>query len=172
MTVLSWLVLKDAVSVAGVRGLRFKPDVLPTVNQERGLTVTFWLKVEQFVNDWDILFHCGSDPHRTPAAWFHGQSTRVHSRLSTTTNWNEGSDSRGNVFEINTWQHGAYIQQGNELAFYVDGLTVVAYILCWGALCTQMEHTHSFLAMMANILPAVGSSNMCDSIIMPWIHKV
>ena len=123
------LVGRDAVSVAGVRGLQFKPDVLPTVNPERGLTVTFWLKVEQLADGWNVLFHCGSDPHRTPAAWFHDQSTHVTARLSTTTDWNDGSGSEGNVFEVNTWQHGAYIQQGNDLAFYVDGLKVVAYLV-------------------------------------------
>ena len=41
------LVGKDAVSIANKKGLRFKPDLLPTVHPDRGLTLTFWLKVER-----------------------------------------------------------------------------------------------------------------------------
>ena len=123
------LVGKEAVSVSGTKGFRFIPSILPTVHPDRGLTVTFWLRVERVVGGWNILFHCGPDPHRTPSTWFHANSTRVHVRVSTTANTNEGSDSSNNVFQLNTWQHGAYVVVGNELSFYVDGKKVVAYIL-------------------------------------------
>ena len=123
------LVGTETVSVSGSKGFRFQPSLLPTVNPDKGLAVTFWLKVARFTAGWNILFHCGPDPHRTPATWFHGNSTRVHVRVSTTSNTNEGSDSSSNVFQINTWHHGAYVLEGNDLSFYVDGKKVVAYLL-------------------------------------------
>ena len=123
------LVGKEAVSVSGTKGFRFIPSLLPTIHPDKGLTITFWLRVERIIGGWNVLFHCGPDPHRTPSTWFHANSTRVHVRASTTASTNEGSDSASNVFQVNTWQHGAYVLVGNELSFYVDGKKVVACIL-------------------------------------------
>ena len=55
--------------------------------------------------------------------------TRIHVCVSTTFSSSEGSDSSGNMFQIDTWHHGAYIQEVNELSFYVDGKKVLAYLL-------------------------------------------
>ena len=43
------------------------------MNPQRGLTLTFWLKVEQFSVGYDgidVVFHCGSGSYQTPAMWF------------------------------------------------------------------------------------------------------
>ena len=122
------LVGKDPKSVSGKKGYRFEPSLLPTINPDKGLTITFQLKVEKFTGGWNLLFRCGPEPHRTPATWFYSNTTRVHVRVSTTSNNNEGSDSSGHVFEINTWHHGAYVLVDNDLSFYVDGKKVVAYL--------------------------------------------
>ena len=123
------LVGKNAVSVRRTKGFRFSPSILPRINPDKGLTVTFWLKVEGVVSGWNILLHCGPDPHRTPSTWFHNNSTRVHVRVSTTSDNNEGSDSHGDVFQIDKWHHGAYVLQGDELFFFVDGKKVTTHIL-------------------------------------------
>ena len=123
------LVGKNAVSVSGKKGFRFNASILPCVNPDKGLAVTFWLKVKGRINGWNVLFHCGIDPHRTPSTWFHGNSTRVHVRVTTTTSTNEGSDSSGDVFQIHTWHHGAYVQEEDDLFFYVDGAKVMRHTL-------------------------------------------
>ena len=75
------LVGKDAVSIANKKGLRFKPDLLPTVHPDRGLTLTFWLKVERIsvsCDGIDVVFHCGSGSYQTPTMWFRGHSTQAY----------------------------------------------------------------------------------------------
>ena len=134
------LVGKEAVSVSGTKGFRFIPSILPTVHPDRGLTVTFWLRVERVVEGWNVLFHCGLDPHRTPSTWFYENSTRVHVRVSTTAHYSEGSGSISNVFRENIWQHGAYVHIGNELSFYVDGKKVVVCILAGNPVYSDGTH--------------------------------
>ena len=129
------LIGKDAVPITGKKGLRFKPDLLPTMNPQRGLTLTFWLKVEQFsvgYNGIDVVFHCGSGSYRTPTMWFRdSQSTRAHVSVSPVypSGSNIGSESSGNIFQLHAWQHGAYVLKENELAFYVDGLRVISCLI-------------------------------------------
>ena len=123
------LIGKNPVSIHGKKGFKFEPCLVPVANPEKGLSICFWVKVEKRVNGWGVIFHCGPDPHRTPSTWIHSNSTRVHVRVSTTANTNEGSDSRGDVFHLNTWHHAAYVIVKEELSFFVDGRKVVAYVL-------------------------------------------
>ena len=94
------LVGKDAVSVDNQKkGLRFKPDLLPTVHPDRGLTLTFWLKLEWIsanCNGIDVVFQCGSGSYRTPTMWFRGHSTQAHVYLSHSAG-SQGSESSGGV---------------------------------------------------------------------------
>ena len=54
----------------------------------------------------------------------------------------QGSESNSGVFQIHTWQHGAYVHKENELAFYVDSLKVILCLV--GTNPSYPDGTHPF----------------------------
>ncbi|MEO1497376.1 MAG: LamG-like jellyroll fold domain-containing protein [Planctomycetota bacterium] len=58
---------------------------------------------------------------RTFGMWLRPSDNRMHVRISTTHSWNEGFDSL-ETFNVGVWRHLAYVKEGSQLKFYVDGV--------------------------------------------------
>jgi hypothetical protein len=61
-----------------------------------------------------------ANQERTFAVWLHPDSNRVHARVSTTTDWNEGLDSVTEV-PVDRWTHVACVKAGAELRLFLGG---------------------------------------------------
>lgn len=57
---------------------------------------------------------------RTPSIWLHPSSNRVHFRISTTANRNDGGDSTG-LLATGQWNHLTYVKNGRRLSLYLNG---------------------------------------------------
>lgn len=85
-------------------------------------TVAFHLRLEQgFTGQWRSVLHKGAtNQERTFAIWLNPGSNRLHARISTTVDWNEGLDTVAEV-PVGRWTHVAYVKSGNQLRLYLDG---------------------------------------------------
>ncbi|MEM6451758.1 MAG: NF038122 family metalloprotease, partial [Cyanobacteria bacterium P01_D01_bin.105] len=85
-------------------------------------SVAFWVKLETDADgNWRSVLHKGeTDQDRTFAMWLRPNDNRIHYRISTTENWNEGSDSQGEL-ELNQWTHVSYVKSDDQLSLYLDG---------------------------------------------------
>ncbi len=85
-------------------------------------SVAFWVKPSTATGGWRPLLHKGSvDTERGPGVWLNPGSNRVHFRVSTTANWNEGTDSVANL-PTGAWSHIACVKAGNKWRCYVNGV--------------------------------------------------
>ena len=92
-------------------------------------SVAFWVKPNAATGGWRPLFHKGSvDTERGPGIWLNPGSNRIHFRISTTANWNEGSDSVADL-PYGTWSHVAFVKAGNQWKCYVNGVLDTAFTL-------------------------------------------
>ena len=87
-------------------------------------SVTFAIYLRQSATgEWRLIMRkgAGQDPEqRTPAIWLRRDTNRLHCRISTTTSWNEGTNSNS-ALELNAWTHIAYVKQGKSLKLYING---------------------------------------------------
>jgi Tc toxin complex TcA C-terminal TcB-binding domain/Concanavalin A-like lectin/glucanases superfamily/ABC toxin N-terminal region len=85
-------------------------------------SVSFFIQPKQGATGrWRVIAHKGNtDTERTFAIWLHPSDTRLHARISTTEDGNEGLDSATQV-AVDRWTHVAYVKAGNELRLYLDG---------------------------------------------------
>ena len=85
-------------------------------------SVAFWVKPAAATGGWRPLLHKGSvDTERGPGVWLNPGSNRVHFRVSTTSNWNEGTDSVADL-PTGAWSHIACVKAGNKWRCYVNGV--------------------------------------------------
>jgi len=76
-------------------------------------SVAFWIKPNASTGGWRSLLHKGgADFDRGPGIWLNPGSNRVHFRVSTTSNNNEGTDSNANL-PYGAWSHIACVKAGN-----------------------------------------------------------
>jgi hypothetical protein len=85
-------------------------------------SVSFHIRPLQHPNgQWRSVMHKGAaDQERTFAVWLHPDSNRLHARISTTVDWNEGLDSNAEL-PVDRWTHVAYVKAGTELRLFLDG---------------------------------------------------
>ena len=85
-------------------------------------SVSFHIRPLQHPNgQWRSVMHKGAaDQERTFAVWLHPDSNRLHARISTTVDWNEGLDSAAEL-PVDQWTHVAYVKAGTELRLFLDG---------------------------------------------------
>ena len=93
-------------------------------------SAAFWTKIEAGpTGDWRNLVYKGQNAYymdgeyrqnRDFGIYLHPDSNRLHYRLSTTHDWNEGGSSQSALQE-NQWYHIAYVKEGSELSLYING---------------------------------------------------
>ncbi len=96
----------------------------PAINVGNGdFSVTFWLYLKQDYNgSWrSLLRKTTADNNVTFTLALYPDSNRVHFRISTTGNMNDGGDSIRSV-PLNQWTQIAYVKKGNSLSLYFNGI--------------------------------------------------
>lgn len=92
-------------------------------------SVAFWVKPNASTGGWRPLLHKGgADFDRGPGVWLNPGSNRVHFRVSTTANNNEGTDSIADL-PYGTWSHVACVKAGNKWRCYVNGVLDTEFTL-------------------------------------------
>jgi parallel beta-helix repeat protein len=86
-------------------------------------TVTFWMKLnEGATGSWRGITQKGnSGSERTFAMWMRPNDNKIHYRISTQNNTNEGGDST-QALNVNEWTHIAYVKDGYQLKLYINGV--------------------------------------------------
>ena len=91
----------------------------------RDFSLAFWVWPEdQGAGQWrGVLFKGTEQPvvSRTPSIWLHPNENRVHFRISTAAERNDGGDSVA-LLPTRRWSHLAYVKRGRCLRLYIDGL--------------------------------------------------
>jgi Tc toxin complex TcA C-terminal TcB-binding domain/Concanavalin A-like lectin/glucanases superfamily len=84
--------------------------------------VAFWIDLMQgSTRLWRSIMHKGNnDGERTFGIWMHGEDNRVHYRISTNAESNEGGDSARQI-ELYRPTHICYLKIGNKLKLYING---------------------------------------------------
>jgi hypothetical protein len=93
-------------------------------NNGSDFSVAFWIYLrEGHTGQWRSIMHKGNtNTERTFALWMRTRENRIHYRISTNANWNEGGDSV-NQIELKRWTHICYIKKGgNTLKLYINGV--------------------------------------------------
>jgi len=87
-------------------------------------SVTYWVRhTNPFTGAWRSLIHKGNaNTDRTFAMWMSPSSDQMHSRISTTSNWNEGINASAAPLALNTWTHVTYVKSGSSLKLYFNGV--------------------------------------------------
>jgi hypothetical protein len=92
-------------------------------------SVAFWVKPNTPAGGWRPLLHKGSaDSERGPGIWLNTGTNRIHFRISTTSSWNEGTDSVANLTS-GAWSHVACVKAGNKWRCYVNGVLDTEFTL-------------------------------------------
>lgn len=86
-------------------------------------SIAFWMNLSQgSTGVWRSIMNKGTtNNERTFAMWMRPGDNRLHYRISTTSSWNEGGDSRSAI-PLNTWTHIAYVKEGQSLKLYINGV--------------------------------------------------
>lgn len=85
-------------------------------------SVAFWLKLQEGgTGAWRALMQKGAGTNRTFSLFLPPVGNRFHFRVSTVTNWNEGSDAITSL-PTNTWTHVALVKTGLKLRLYLGGV--------------------------------------------------
>lgn len=94
----------------------------------RDFSVSLWLRPEDSgTGAWRAVVLKGTEPgriadlRRTPGIWLHPSGNRVHFRISTSADTNEGGDSAAQL-PTGAWTHLAYVKHGRRLRLYINGL--------------------------------------------------
>ncbi|MCK6623783.1 MAG: hypothetical protein DPW09_19265 [Anaerolineae bacterium] len=115
---------RQAVSFNGAQARVEVPNnlSLEVGKADADFAVTFWLYLRQgATGDWRAIMHKGNrNEQRTFALWMFPHDNRLHYRISTDVEWNEGGDSQAQI-ALNTWVHLAYVKSGRQLNLYLDG---------------------------------------------------
>ncbi|MEO1573974.1 MAG: LamG-like jellyroll fold domain-containing protein, partial [Pseudomonadota bacterium] len=84
--------------------------------------MSFWFRPTQGANGlWrSIVFKGDAANDRNFALYLRPDSMRVHYRLSTADQWNDGGDSVQSLL-LNHWNHIAYVRRGNRLSLFING---------------------------------------------------
>ena len=92
-------------------------------------TVAFWVRPNGMTGGWRVLLHKGaSSSERGPGIWLNPGNNRIHFRVSTTANYNEGTDSATNLPD-NAWSHVACVKAANKWRCYVNGVLDTEFTL-------------------------------------------
>lgn len=87
-------------------------------------SVSLWLYLlEDSVGSWRTIFHKGSGPDQlTPALLLWPDERRLHVRVSTRADWNEGVLESVGAVPLRRWTHLAVTSTGSVLRLYINGV--------------------------------------------------
>ncbi len=117
-------VLNNSVKFDGTNYITIANQSALEVGKDNAdFSLSFWLYLDEgFTGQWRGIAHKGNnDSQRTFALWMQTDNNKIHYKISTTGNTNEGRDSV-NQLSINQWHHIAYIKRGNKLELYINGV--------------------------------------------------
>lgn len=97
-------------------------DTFNPGRDNQDFSVEFWLYLMQdATGKWRSLIHKGSNnKERTFKMSLHPKDNRIHYRISTSENGNEGGDSRSGI-PLKKWTHVVYVKKDNKLLLYLNG---------------------------------------------------
>lgn len=86
-------------------------------------TVSFHLNVTGIVSDWGSILHVGNaDTQRWPGFWLTPGNTGLHSRMSTSTDWNNGfTNTSALPVGQDVWTHVVMVDTGANLSLFLNG---------------------------------------------------
>jgi len=85
-------------------------------------TVSFWMfLLQDSIGTWRTILHKGGEGELTPQIMLWPKSRRIHARVSTEANPNEGIDSVA-IVPLRRWTHVAFVVQGRLLQLFVNGM--------------------------------------------------
>jgi hypothetical protein len=99
-------------------------DILHVGKDNSDFTVTFWIKLlESFTGQFRCIMHKGStqDTERTFGLWMRPTDNRIHYRISTATNKNNGVEASAQEIKLNEWMHIAYVKSEAFLQLFING---------------------------------------------------
>ncbi|MEM6632597.1 MAG: PA14 domain-containing protein, partial [Bacteroidota bacterium] len=99
-----------------------KPQ-LQVGTEGKDFSIAFWINLTQSsTGEWRSIMHKGeSNSQRTFAMWMRPSDNRIHYRITTDANGNEGGDSQ-TPLPVNQWSHIAYVKEGQSLKLYINGV--------------------------------------------------
>ncbi len=123
----SWLPHADnyALGFDGLDDILTVPDApalrLGTDNAD--FSVALWVRLQESApGRWRVLAHKGNaNTARTFSLFLWPDSDRIHYRVSTPFDWNQGGDSVASL-PLNLWTHVALVKHGLNLRLYLDGV--------------------------------------------------
>lgn len=94
----------------------------------RDFSLSFWIRPEDSgAGAWRAVVFRGTEASgpanllRTPGIWLLPSENRIHFRISTSADRNEGGNSAA-VLQTGAWSHVAYVKSGRCLRLYLNGL--------------------------------------------------
>ncbi|MCU7554490.1 LamG domain-containing protein [Alteromonas sp. ASW11-19] len=100
-------------------------QLLGTINPytTNAFTVSFHLNITGARSGWSSILHVGNTNfQRWPGFWLTPGNTGLHSRMSTSSSWNNGfADTAPLPIGPNAWTHVAMIDDGSALKLYLNG---------------------------------------------------
>ena len=103
---------------------KYEHEEIMVPSKKYGTTYYFelYLTHQQIPNSWKNLFHKGiENGDRTLATWICPSINKLHCRISTKNNANDGFDSF-TVFDINKLYKLAFVVSKNHYSLYVNGM--------------------------------------------------
>lgn len=92
------------------------------LGNSRRFAYIFWIRPLQGpTGQWRSIFRRGADDHhRSPGLWMFPTDDKLHFRVSTTGNWNEGIDSVRQL-PLNRWTHVALLVGNDKIQLLING---------------------------------------------------
>ena len=132
-----------------------QPQQIPSADS---YTWAFWVKPRGVPTHWGSILHHGEFNHeRSPAIWFIPGTLRLHVRVATQFDHNNGIDTPVDM-RVNRWTHVAVVARERDLwvgACVCVYMCLQAYVCVCVCVCTQFscaEHTCHVVCMCTGVL--------------------